>query len=541
MTSAMNPPPHPARRLVLIWLLTGLLPLLGFAQDRTNAPVAPATLQVLNRDIITFRATLGTYAPEQRAAAAEVRIQTAIKKPNGLRAESHVMEGAAELRVHGQTVFFILPQDVDELAGETLDSLRQQTEQRLGLVVAELEELHSHRSLIKSIAIAAGMTLGLIAFIWLLARNRRWIETRLIKLTADKADQIKSHSLRIFGLQNLVAVLRSLMTMGFWLITISATFIWLEFLLQLFPLTRAFGEDLHGKFLTALGKLGRGVLHALPDLGIVLIILGLARFATTANRRFFAAVARGHSKSRLFDPTAAPITQRLVAILIWITAIIVAFPYIPGSQTPAFRGISVLAGLMFSLGSGNLIGQLVGGLTVVYNRTCRPGDYVRIGEHEGTITKMGLFSSRLVTNRNEEIVLPNSQISSGTLINYSHLNETDSVLMPVTVTIGYDTPWRQVHAMLLEAAKRTNGLKPQPEPIVLQRALSDFYVEYELRVPLEKPAQRPMLLSQLHGNIQDVFNENSVQIMSPHFMANPPQAAIVPKEKWFTPPAQKES
>ncbi|MGC3958241.1 MAG: mechanosensitive ion channel [Verrucomicrobiota bacterium] len=111
-----------------------------------------------------------------------------------------------------------------------------------------------------------------------------------------------------------------------------------------------------------------------------------------------------------------------MAILIWITAIIVAFPYIPGSQTPAFRGISVMAGLMISLGSGNLIAQLVGGLAAVYNRICRPGDYVRIGEHEGTITNMGLISSRLVTNRNEEIVLPNSLIANGTLINYSRLN-----------------------------------------------------------------------------------------------------------------------
>ena len=255
-------------------------------------------------------------------------------------------------------------------------------------------------------------------------------------------------------------------------------------------------------------------------------------------RRFFLTIARGNSRSRFFDPTTAPIAQRLVVILIWITAIIVAFPYIPGSQTPAFRGITVLAGLMISLGAGNSIAQLVGGLVMVYNRTCRPGDFVRVGEYEGTITTVGFFSSRLVTGRNEEIVLPNSQISGGTLINYSRLNETTGVLVPTTVTIGYNTPWRQVHALLLEAARRTPGLKSLPQPTVFQTQLSDFYVAYELRVALEKPAERVAVLSQLHAHIQDVFNEHGVQIMSPHYEADPPQTLFVPREKWYPPPAK---
>ena len=195
---------------------------------------------------------------------------------------------------------------------------------------------------------------------------------------------------------------------------------------------------------------------------------------------------------------------------------------------------------MISVGSSNLIAQLIGGLTVIYNRACRPGDYIQIGEYEGTVASIGFFSSRLVTRRNEEVVLANSQISNGTLINYTTLNESVGVQVPLTVTIGYDTPWRQVHAMLLEAARRTAGLKSKPEHIVLQRALSDFYVEYELRVALATPMQRPEVLSELHAHTQDVFNEYGVQIMSPHFLANPPQAAVVPKEKWFAPPAKKD-
>ncbi len=129
-------------------------------------------------------------------------------------------------------------------------------------------------------------------------------------------------------------------------------------------------------------------------------------------------------------------------------------------------------------------------------------------------------------------------LSQADLISYSRLNETTGVLVPTTVTIGYNTPWRQVHALLLEAACRTPGLKPLPHPTVFQMQLSDFYVAYELRVAREKPAERVAVLSQLHAHIQDVFNEHGVQIMSPHYEADPPQSVIVPREKWYPPPAK---
>lgn len=519
--------------LFLAHLLCGSV----FAQVSTNVPNPGVSLQILSREVMRFRANLGSYSPEQRAAAAEVRIAKADLNAIGTRVESVAGDGNLEIRVRGQTVFFVLPGDINELEGETLDSVARQTVARLNLAIAELEEFRSHQSLLGAVLKGVFTTALLLAFIWFLARNRSWAETRLIRLTADRADQIKSHTLRVVGLQNLVAVLRGAMTTVFWAATSFATFWWLETTLRLFPQTRFYGEQLETRFLMAVAAFGQSAVHALPDLGIVILVFIMARFASTAARRFFAAVARGSIHSRFFDPTTAPIAQRLSVIMIWITAVIVAFPYIPGSQTPAFRGISVLAGLMISLGSGNLIAQLVGGLVMVYNRTCRPGDFVRIGEFEGTVASVGFFSSRLVTGRNEEIVLPNSQIFSSALINYTRLNETEGVLVPATVTIGYNTPWRQVHAMLLEAARRTAGTKLRPEPVVVQKQLSDFYVEYELRVALETPSRRTATLSQLHAHIQDIFNNYGVQIMSPHYEADPANPVVVPKAKWHEPPA----
>ena len=494
-------------------------------------------LRLLNREIFTFRGAFGPYQPAQRAAAAAALIEGVKPMPGTKRVMAQPVGTNSEMRVYGQAVFYVTPGDVFEIRGETFDSLVERTLQQLDTVLAEREELGNSRIIAASVAKGVFGTALLAALIWLLARNRRWLESRLIRLTADRADQLKSHTLRVLGLQNLVPLLRGLMTTVFWTVVVLVTYLWLEYLLLLFPNTRPFGEELGVRFFDLLGRLAQSLVGALPNIGIVAFVWFVARFASSAVRRFFAAVASGRIHSNVFDPATTPITQRLCVMMIWITAIIVAFPYIPGSQTPAFQGISVLAGLMISLGSGSVVAQLVGGLILVYNRTCRAGDYVRIGEHEGTLTTIGFFSSRLVTSRNEEVVLPNNQISGGALINYSRLNATEGVTVPVQVSIGYTTPWRQVHAMLLEAARRTPGVRWQPAPCVRQNSLEDFYVVYQLNAILETPAHRTRVLSELHAHIQDVFNEYGVQIMSPHYEADPSQPAIVPKDRWHLPPA----
>jgi small-conductance mechanosensitive channel len=175
----------------------------------------------------------------------------------------------------------------------------------------------------------------------------------------------------------------------------------------------------------------------------------------------------------------------------------------------------------------------------MYTRSLKVGEYVRIGDHEGTVESIGFMSTRLRTRRNEVINIPNAVLMGTVTTNYSRLAENQGVMASTTVTIGYDVPWRQVHAMLLRAAQKTPGLKKPPEPFVWQRALSDFYVEYELNFNLEDPQQRLPVLSALCANIQDEFNEHGVQILSPHFMANPPEKVCVPKEKWHEPPAKR--
>jgi small-conductance mechanosensitive channel len=223
-----------------------------------------------------------------------------------------------------------------------------------------------------------------------------------------------------------------------------------------------------------------------------------------------------------------------------VFALAMAYPYIPGSGTEAFKGVSVLLGLMLSIGASGIVGQAASGLILMYTRTYRPGEYVRIGDNEGTVVEMGMFTTRIRTGLGEELTLPNSLALSAVSKNYSRTVKGVGFVLDTTVTIGYDAPWRQVHAMLIEAAHRTSGVLSDPTPRVFQTALSDFYVEYRLvcqAVPSE-PSPRAQVLSALHANVQDVFNEYGVQIMSPHYLGDPADPKVVPKARWHEAPAK---
>ena len=233
-------------------------------------------------------------------------------------------------------------------------------------------------------------------------------------------------------------------------------------------------------------------------------------------------------------------TRGLVHIGVWLFALAMAYPYLPGSDTEAFKGITVLLGVMISLGSSNFVGQAMSGLILTYSRTLHVGEYVRIAEVEGTVTEMGTFATRIRTGLGEELTLPNTLIVGAVTKNYSRTVKDKGYIVDTVLTIGYDTPWRQVHAMMIEAARRTEGILPTPAPHVFQTALSDFYVEYRLVAQAVASAPRPraQVLTDLHTHLQDVFNENGVQIMSPHYLGDPAEAKVVPRSRWFAPPAK---
>ena len=234
--------------------------------------------------------------------------------------------------------------------------------------------------------------------------------------------------------------------------------------------------------------------------------------------------------------TANP-TKRLIIALLWLFAIVVAYPYVPGSGSDVFKGVSVFAGLVISLGSSGIVNQAMSGLVLMYSRALKPGDYVRVGETEGVVTVLGMLSTKLRTMKHEEITLPNAVVVGASVKNYSRLGADRGVIVHTSVTIGYDTPWRQVESLLLMAAERTPEVGREPPPFVFKISLSDFFVEYQLNAYLTQPERRVPVLSQLHANILDCFNEYGVQIMSPHYESERSTPAVVAPDRWYAAPA----
>ena len=495
------------------------------------------TLTLANRQICIFRATVDGYSAEERAAASKVRLESVLAGAKTLLVTTQAVANGIQINLDGRSLFIITPEDVFTIQGQTLESKAGAVAANLREALRDLHSLDTPGEILRAIGRALFGFMLFASLLWAIGRAKAWVLNHSAKFAAEKTKQVHQRGLRTAGLRSFVVVLRAVLNSGAYILIALLTYALLWYELRCFPYSRPWGDYLRDQCVSALTSLGNGLLAALPDLMIIAFIVLVVRFAVHVLTQLFAVAERGEFQTRLVDPVIAATTRRIVVCMIWIVAVVVAYPYIPGSKSLAFKGVSVFAGLVLSLGSTNLINQIASGLVLIYSRSYRAGDYVRVGETEGSVVDIGLCVTRIRTIKNEEVHIANSVLLGAATTNYSRLSKTDGVFLSVRVTIGYSTPWRQVHAMLLEATGRTQGLLTAPPPFVLQVSLADFYVQYELNVRLEVPERRVWVLSDLQSHIQDIFNEHGVQIMSPHYLSDPPQPHVVPKSRWFLPPA----
>jgi small-conductance mechanosensitive channel len=324
-----------------------------------------------------------------------------------------------------------------------------------------------------------------------------------------------------------------------WVVGVLAmVFIYLRYVLGLFPWTRGIGNSLAAIMIDPLRTMAAGVIGSVPNLAFLLVLVLVTRYVMKMIRLFFHSVATGTVTLRDFDADWAWPTYRLLRLFIIALALVVAYPYIPGSQSDAFKGVSLFIGVVFSLGSSSLIGNVIAGYSMTYRRAFKIGDRVKIGDYVGEVDRMRLLVTHLRTPKNEDVVVPNSVILGGEVVNYSAMARDRGLILHTTVGIGYETPWRQVEALLLEAAARTPGLLREPRPFVLQKLLGDFCVTYEINVYTDTPNVMMALYTDLHRHILDIFNEYGVQIMTPAYEGDPEQPKVVPKSDWYTAPAK---
>jgi small-conductance mechanosensitive channel len=272
-----------------------------------------------------------------------------------------------------------------------------------------------------------------------------------------------------------------------WLLGLLFVYQYTGFVLRQFPYTRPWGETLRANLFAAVGGFASSLLHALPGLLFVVLIFMLARAIVRALRVFFAAVKSGRVHVPWVDEVTATPTERMVIVLVWLFALVAAYPYIPGSESEAFKGVGVFVGLMLSIGSSGIVNQAVSGLMLMYTRLLRPGEFVRIGDTEGTVTTVGFLTTRLETLRHEEVSIPNSVISSSTTRNFSRLAADGNLQITTRSRSATTRRGSQVHAFAARGRRSHQQLADAPAPRVLQSGLMDFYVQYTLIVAIVNP------------------------------------------------------
>lgn len=511
----------------------------GTLIDSSNSSAAAGAVDVIiwNRSLAQFRSSLDFPDPKTRAAAAMARIEFLLEDRSfqTIRAQFTELAGQPSVRFFAgpHLIFALTAADLNPASGETLAEAAERTRSLLNQLIADHAEKQSLTRIIRSLA-EAFVALTLFAFFWLgvarlRARTIAGIHARLHR--AGRRIRIVGHDAGtiVFNLIDFGCRILALS------LVLAAGYVAVTFSLNRFPYTRPWAEQMQDLFIDAASGLTQSAVQEIPNLLSVLIIFFVTRGMTRVLGGWFSTIESGRAATGLLDPESARATRRLLVIGMWIFAATVAYPYLPGSHSEAFRGISVLIGLMVTLGGSGFVGQIIGGLAAIYSRSVRTGDHITVGEISGVVREVGMLSTKVVTRTREEVTIPNAMLISSAVRNHSR-GPTKGVAVTTGVTIGYDAPWRLVEAMLKTAADRTEGLLNAPEPTVLQTALEDFYVRYELTALVESAERRGDVLSRLHGHIQDVFNENGIQIMSPNFSTQPQSPVLVPKAEWHRPP-----
>ncbi|MBR8534564.1 mechanosensitive ion channel [Carboxylicivirga sediminis] len=322
-------------------------------------------------------------------------------------------------------------------------------------------------------------------------------------LTADQ---------ELTGILFLVRVVR-------WVVYIILLYITLPIIFSIFPFSRDWANALFHLVWSPFKSVLLAVWNYLPNLFSILVIFFVMKYVIRFVKYIFREIQTEKLKISGFHADWAMPTYSIVKFLLYAFMFVLIFPYLPGSDSNIFKGVSVFIGILFSLGSSSAIANMVAGLVITYMRPFKIGDRIKIADISGDVIEKTLLVTRVRTIKNEIITIPNSSVLTGNTTNYSAEAQERGLIIHTTVTIGYDVPWKLMHEVLLEAAARTDMLLEQPQPFVLQTSLDDFYVSYQLNAYTREASKQALIYSALHQHIQDVCSERGVEILSPHYRA----------------------
>ncbi|MBA5866356.1 MAG: mechanosensitive ion channel [Nitrospira sp. CR1.3] len=507
--------------------------------DLDAGPVQSIATVSLDGEILFRVHGVTAYPADRRAQNIMARMSAIAADPLVQPHAIHVEEAEDRSTILAGDRFVMSVFDGDaKLEGVSRQILAESIRARVAEAVVSYRHERSSRVLLIDTAYAGAATIVMVLLVVFLRRGFRWIIATADRRFKSRIEGLEAQSFQIVQATRLRTALHRLLDALRIGTLIVIGYIYLEIVLGLYPWTKPLARHLFAVVLEPLRTMGSALLDTLPNLVFLAILIAVIRYALKAVRLFFTGIDQGTLTWSGFEREWAMPTYRIVRLLVIAFGLVVAYPYIPGSQSEAFKGISIFLGVIFSLGSSSFISNMIAGYTMTYRRAYRLGDRIRVDDVEGDVVEMRLMVTHIRTPKNEEVIMPNSLILNSHVVNYNTLAKSRGLILHTTVGIGYEVAWRQVEAMLRIAAERTAGLLKEPPPFVLHKGLGDFAVTYELNAYCDNPQAMPELYTALHQNILDLFNEHGVQIMTPAYEGDPDSPKVVPKDRWFDAPAK---
>jgi len=498
----------------VVFCLALALPSPAWGEDELNHP--PAQIVLDGQVVHEIRVGSKAFSPQYRANGITERLLIFAKDLPRRPESIEVQDGEFVSEISADDFFLMAVFDKDgSLEGRDRKVLTREIAEKFRNSVREYRDRRSLRIIAQGVFYTLLSTVILILLLKLQERGVRKLEAfiraatfvpslRIGNFEFFTADRIK---------QVAVAVGKIFKVISIFLLV----YFYVQLGLSFFPWTQRLAMRLFNYALGALSTMGNALWNQTPGLVFIGVLIAISHYLLKSLKYFFGLVRDGKVVIRDFDSDLAEPTYKILKMMIVAFAVVVAYPYIPGSNSPAFKGVSIFVGVLFSLGSTSAIGNLAAGLSLTYMQAFREGDVVKIGDVMGTVVQRKTMVTRVRTFKNETITMANSTVMSAQITNYSIQAQRSGLILHTTVTIGYDVPWQQVHELLIEAARATSNVLESPAPFVLQTALNDFYVAYQINLYTKVPEKMPRTTSELHANIQDKFNQAGVEIMSPHY------------------------
>jgi len=480
----------------------------------TSAPVVP-----FYDTLFYIHVGIGTFSPQERALSIADKIEKVADSPNGFQVDSLsvITEGSLTYIVYRDMIIMTITEADAGSMGKTPQalSLEYQTIIR-DAIVAHINDTKWLTILLRVLSV---VLIVLVQYFLIIFINRlfRKISIKIEQLKGKKIKTIKFKSFVLMDEEKTTKFILFLIKILRYAIILLMLYLSIPMALSVFPATRGVAGILFGFVLSPVKSIFSSIVAFIPNLITIIVIVVVFKYLIKGVRYIAEEIDKGRLTIKGFYRDWAHPTFSIVKTLLYAFMFISIWPYIPGHDKAVFQGVSVFIGVIFTLGSTSIIGNLVSGLVLTYMRPFIIGDRIKIGDLVGNVVEKTPFVTRIRTPKNEEVTIPNSSIMTAQTFNYSQSARTYGLILHSTFTFGYDTPWRKIHEMLLEAAERTPEVQKMPKPFILQTALDDFYAEYQLNVYVVDADKSALIYSNLHQNVQDVFNENGIEITSPHF------------------------